>query len=172
MKTKIMKNTKMKNTGFLFLLLMIFSITLQAQTEEKVIIKKTKDKNGIERDETMTTKDGQTKVTVTVDGKAVKEETIIMNNEAIIIKNGDQTFFIEEMEDLTEEIELTFEDLELTMNNIEIPNIRMGVLEENPTKDDEGYLGVELEEQDDEVSDLITVGSANVEVVDKKMRPV
>lgn len=143
-----MKHTNLKFSNLLVILLMAFSMTLQAQNEEKVIIKKTKDKNGIERVETITTKDGKTKITVTIDGKEVKEEVIKLDKEAIIIKNGEQTFFIEEVEALTDELELTFEDLELKLHDLEIPNIRMGVLEETDVNDEEGYLGVELKEQE------------------------
>ena len=143
-----MKHTNFRFLGFLILLLMIFSMTLQAQNEEKVIIKKTKDKNGAERIEKIVTKDGQTKITVTVDGKEIKNETIESNEEVVVIKNGDQTFFIEELDEVTDELEVVFEDLKINLNNLEMPNFRMGVLEEETAGNDEGYLGVELEEQE------------------------
>jgi len=145
--TTIMNYKNMNFSGLLVILLISFSMTLQAQNDEKVIIKKTTNKNGQERVEKIVTKNGKTKVTVTVDGKEVKEEKIESDDETIIIKNGDQTFFIEEVEELTDELELTFEDLEIKLNNLDIPNFRMGVLEEETTNDDEGYLGAEVKEK-------------------------
>ncbi len=142
-----MKHTNFNFSSLLVVLLMTFSMTLQAQNEEKIIIKKTTDKNGSERIEKIVTKDGKTKITTTVDGVEIPNEKVSSDDEVIIIKNGDQTFFIEEVEAFTEELELSFEDLEVELNNVEIPNFRMGILEETDAKDDEGYLGVELKEK-------------------------
>ena len=134
-----MKHTNFNFSSLLVVLLMTFSMTLQAQNEEKIIIKKTTDKNGSERIEKIVTKDGKTKITTTVDGVEILNEKVSSDDEVIIIKNGDQTFFIEEVEAFTEELELSFEDLEVELNNVEIPNFRMGILEETDAKDDEGH---------------------------------
>ena len=136
--------------GMCFVLLFLMTNVAFAQeegqeSEEKVIMtKKTIDENGKERVETIIRKDGKTEVRVTVDGKEVPAENV-EGEDLVIFKNGNKTYFLKETNDIVDNLDLALEGLEIRLNDIQMPDIRLGVADENG---DEGSLGVMLKERE------------------------
>lgn len=112
--------------------------------DEKVIMtKKTIDKDGKERVETIIKKDGKTEIRVTVDGKEIPAEAI-NEDDLVIFKKGNKTYFLRETENFVDNLDLALEGLEVQLKDIQFPDFRLGVADE--TRDDEGSLGVMLKE--------------------------
>lgn len=112
--------------------------------DEKVIMtKKTIDKDGKERIETIIKKDGKTEIRVTVDGKEIPAEAI-NEDDLVIFKKGNKTYFLRETENFVDNLDLALEGLEVQLKDIQFPDFRLGVADE--TRDDEGSLGVMLKE--------------------------
>lgn len=122
-----------------------------SENEEKVImVKKTIDKNGKERVETITQKGSETSVTVTVDGEVVPNEEL-NGEELVVFKKGNKTYFLREIEEnVIDNLDLAFQELEIKLNDVRMPDVRLGVAEDGDTNDDEGELGVSLQEVETE----------------------
>lgn len=140
-------------------LVLVYSLAV-AQTETKstdekvIIVKKTTDENGQERVETITQKDGKTTVLVTVDGQEVPAESI-EGEELVVVKNGNKTFFLREIDDsVIDNIDIAIDELEVKLQGISMPDWRIGVAEDGETRDDEGNLGVEVKEAKVSNSDI------------------
>ncbi|MFK7946427.1 MAG: PDZ domain-containing protein [Saprospiraceae bacterium] len=117
----------------------------QQQSDEKVIMtKKTIDKDGKERVETIIKKDGKTEVRVTVDGEEISVEDV-EGEDLILFKKGDKTYFLKETNEMVNNLDLALEGLEIRLNDIQMPDIRLGVADEE--NDDDGSLGVMLKER-------------------------
>lgn len=131
--------------ALLFLITNNVAFAQEESNEEVIITKKTVDKNGKERVETITKKDGKTEVRVTVDGEEVPAEDV-NGDDLVIFKKGKKTYFLRETDEIVNNLDLALEGLEIRLNDIEMPDLRLGVMDE--TRDDEGSLGVMLKERE------------------------
>lgn len=140
-------------TVLLFLMTNVAIAQEEKQADEKVIMtKKTIDKNGKERVETIIQKDASSEtsvrkmeVRVTVDGEEVSAEEVEGEN-LVFFKNGDKTYFLKETDEIVNNLDVALDGFEIRLNDIQMPNIRFGVADENSA--DEGSLGVMLKERE------------------------
>lgn len=152
---------KIFNIQFVWLLCLTFVYNMATaqetdkSTDEKIImVKKTTDKNGKKRVETITEKNGETIVKVTIDGEEVPTETMT-GDELVVLNKDGKTFFLREIdENIVQNLDLAFEALEVKLNNINMSDFRLGVAEDSETNDDEGNLGVEVKESRTGESDI------------------
>jgi S1-C subfamily serine protease len=149
-----MKKFNLQLGIFLFAILFVNAAFAQEKTtsekgEKTIMVKKTVDENGQERVETITEKNGETSVKVTIDGEVVPNEDL-NGDELIVFKNGRKTYFLREVEKGVNNIDLVFQELEIKLNDIQIPDVRLGIAEDGEMNDGEGELGVSLQEMETE----------------------
>jgi S1-C subfamily serine protease len=171
LKIKNMKKFNFQLSIFLFATLLVNAAFAQEkQIPEKgeriIMVKKTTDENGKERVETITEKNGETVVKITVDGESVANEDL-NGDELVVFKSGKKTYFLREVEKGVDNIDLVFQELEVKLNDVQIPDVRLGVAEADEMNDGEGELGVSLREVETEengkqvkIVDIFEAGAA------------